>query len=543
MAAEVLPAITQICHLVDGMPLGIELAAAKITLLSVEQIASRLRESFQMLGEDRTSLPHLQTLEATISWSYDLLSEEERVVLQRLSVFSGGWTLDAAEAVISDERMILEEEVLELLSQLVNKSLVVADLQTQSEARYSLLRVVKQYSHKLLSVHGDLESLQNRHMDFFRMLAKQAEVGLKTAQSPYWLRRLEMEQGNLRAAIEYGWAANRYEETLELAVGLFWLWQTRGHISEGRTQLERLLANSLDNKTKDSVRAKALWAAGSLAWIQGDFEEARSQLEESVALWRHDPTGKLGLAISLRELGIVSTYQGELEYAHSILDESIFLLQQIDNKWNLALACYNHGLIHEAENNSKVARENFQASLSMFRTLNEPWGLSVALYGFGRIAGRQAEYDTARSHLEESLKISRNLDDPWSNAGTLYLLGEVARFQGDTEHAKKLYTDSLRLNQVVGDKAMIGFALHNLGKIAQDADNVNRAALLFGAAQPLREGSTNTSSWSLTDQSQCEQDIMTLRKALGNKIFEVGWIKGQAMSVDDAIALALSSNS
>jgi len=485
-------------------------------------------------------------LDATIQWSYDLLSEAERTLLQRLSVFSGGWTLEAAESVTSDGKLISEEKVLDLLSQLVNKSLVVVDMQAQMEARYRLLRVVRQYGYDCLAKLGKAETIQSRHMDFFLREVEQAQVGLMTAQSPYWLKRLDEEQDNLRAAFAYGQSLKRYEDALQLAGGLFWFWQTRGHISEGRSQLEKLLVQrsvlvSDHSPEKIAVLAKALWAAGSLAWIQSDYITARSQVEESISLWHQvAPKNKLGLAIALREAGIIATYQGELEYAHSALKESIRLLEEVNSKWNLALAFYNQGLVYESQNEIQTARTNFEKSQALFRELNEPWGLAVALFGLGRIAGRQAEYTIARSHLEESLKLSQKLDDPWSNASTLYLLGEVVRLQGDITHAMKLYIESLTLNQVVGDKSMIGFALHNLGKIVQAHGELEKAALLFGAAQSLREDSTNTTSWSLTDHAACEQDIAVLRTKLNDETFKVAWAKGQAMSGDEAISYALT---
>lgn len=541
LTEETIPSVTRICRLVDGMPLGIELAAAKAAVLSVEQIARRLDESFQILHASRADLPQHKTLEATIQWSYDLLSEEERTLLQRLSVFSGGWTLEAAESVTSDEALLPEEKIIDLLSALVNKSLVVVDLQSATEARYRLLRVVRQFGLDHLEKPGELGTVQNRHMDFFLDLVERSRLGLMTSQSPYWLRRLDAEQDNLRAAFSYARTAKRIDDALRLAVGLFWFWQTRGHISEGRAQLEQLLD---DPSLKGTVvRAQGLWAAGTLAWIQGDYTSARVRLEESISFWReHQPSDRWWLAVSLRELGIISTYQGELGYAHVVMDESISLLQEIGNKWDLALALYNHGLVHESENDFATARQSFQDSLSIFRELNEPWGLSVALCGFGRIAGHQAGYDTARSHLEESLEFSRMIDDLWSNATILYLLGEVARRQSDMLSARKHYMESLRLAQVVGDRALLGFTLHNLGKVAELLGEPQKAARLFGAAQALREASDNTTSWSLTDHAQCEQDIESLRHTLGKESFEQAWIKGQSMNMEQAIAFALGSS-
>lgn len=538
-------AVAQICRRLDGIPLAIELAAARVNTLSVEQIAERLDKNFQILTRAGEGLPHHRTLEATIEWSYDLLSDSERALLHRLSVFAGGWTLDAAEAVASDPSLISTERVLDLLSQLTNKSLVVVDFQTGGETRYHLLEAVRQYSLKRLIKSIEYEDVKTRHFDFFRSLIENAEAGLMSARSPYWLERLDLEHDNLRAALEYGHSANRYEDLLHLAGGLFWFWQDRGYIDEGRLHLEKILANiseaRFDNDPdKIAAHAKSLWAAGGLAWIQSDYNAARSQLEESVKLWRGlDQTNKLGLAISLRELGILATYQGELDYAQSILDESIGLLQENGSKWNLALAFYNQGLVHESINDMRGVQVNFEKSLSLFRELNEPWGLAVALNGIGRIAGHESRYDASRSYLEESLKLSQALKDPWSVASTLYLLGEVARLQEDHQAAVNHYTRSLVLNQIVGDRAMIGFTLHNLGKIAHLQGQRHRAAQLFGAAKALREDSTNTRTWSLTDHAQCKQDITDLQIALGEEAFASAWVVGQAMNGDEAIGYAL----
>jgi tetratricopeptide (TPR) repeat protein len=456
-------------------------------------------------------------------------------------VFSGGWTLEAAEAVVSDDNFVDTAAILDLFSKLVNKSLVVVDVQTQMEARYRLLRVVRQYCLDRLVKRGEARAIQNRHMDFYLKLVDQAGVGLMTAQSPYWLKRLDGEQNNLRAALAYGQAHQRYEDTLQLAAGLFWFWQTRGYTTEGRTQLEKILSISEVHHRKSMAYARALWAAGSLAWVQGEYTVARSQLDESVALWNQaDLANKLGLAVSLRELGIIAIYQGKLEEAHSALKESIRLLQGMDEPWNLALAFYNQGLVYESQNDIQTARSHFGNSHSLFSELNEPWGLSIGLFGLGRIAGRQSDYALACSYLEKSLELSQKLDDPWSNASALYLLGEIARLQSDPARASRFYNESLKLNQIVGDIAMIGFTLHNLGGISRAEGELERAARLFGAAQSLLKDSINTTSWSLTDFAQCEQDIASLRAVLDERIFQSAWAEGQGMSRDDAILFALT---
>lgn len=537
--------VMQICRRLDGLPLAIELAAARVNTLSIDQIAERLDKSFQILTSGGMGLAHHQTLDATIEWSYDLLSESERVLLHRLSVFSGGWTLEAAESVASDSTFIAETNVLDLLSQLVNKSLVVVDFQAHGETRYHLLESLRQYSLDKLIKSGEHTQVEEQHLKFFIGYVEKAEAGLMSAQSPYWLEQLDIEHDNLRAALEYGQSINHYEDFLRLAGGLFWFWQDKGYISEGRSQLEKILVNVSDVKfdvdpKKTATYAKSLWAAGSLAWIQGDYAAARSRLEESVQLWRGlEQTNRLGLAISLREMGILSIYQGKLDFASSLLDESIGLLDESGSKWDLALAFYNKGLVYESKNDVVATQSNFEKSLSLFRELNEPWGLAVALTGLGRIVGREGRYSAARSYLEESLNLSQALKDPWSAATSLYLLGEMARLQQSLQEAMARYTQSLSLNQTVGDRAMIGFTIHNVGKVAYLQDQYHRAAQLFGTAQILREDSTNTTSWSLTDQDQCEQDINDLRTVMGEEAFAAAWAEGQAMSADEAIGFAL----
>ena len=548
LTKENVSAIAQICLRLDGIPLAIELAAARMTALSVQQIAARLDNSFQLLTGGGEKLPHHQTLEATIEWSYDLLSDYERVLLHRLSIFAGGWTLEAAESVTSDPSLIFHDKVLDLLSQLVNKSLVVVDFQAQGETRYHLLETVRHYSQKRLRDSGEQQQIERQHFDFFLSLAERAEVGFMTANHQSWLQRLDMEHDNLRATFDNGLSAKRYEHTLHFAGTLFWFWQTVGYIGEGRSYLEKILAASpqvlpSDPPSAIAARAKALWCAGCLSWIQGDYSEASSQLKDSIALWRQiGGTHTLGLATSLRDAGIVATYQGDLDYALLVLVESIQLLQESKSTWDLALAFYNQGLVYEVKGDTATARSKYEESLSLFRALNEPWGLSVALNGLGRIAGRQGDYDNARPPLEEALSLSRALGDLWSSAASSYLLGEVSYLQQRMETAAAFLAETLRLNQTVGDKLMIGFTLHAVGRIANHQGNTKRALHLFSAAKLLRGDMSDTASWSLANHAEYEQDIIDIRANVEKESFELAWHEGQTMSIDEAIGYALTSS-
>jgi predicted ATPase/DNA-binding CsgD family transcriptional regulator len=292
--------VTQICSRLDGIPLAIELAAVRIQTLSVEQIAEQLDQCFHILtGGSRIALPKHQTLQASIDWSHDLLLEPERVLLRRLSVFAGGWTLDAAEAVCAGNDVEVNA-VLDLLTQLVNKSLVLAERAQGQEARYRTLETIRQYASERLLKAGEGEQLRNRHLHFFLRWAERVEPKLRGPRQLQWLNQIEAELDNLRAALEWSLTqAESGEAGLRLASALLAFWYQRAHVSEGYTWLNRALTSSA---TSDSgaVRAKALHAAGYLARIQGDTMTARALLEDSIDLWRASgPAGNTGLAETL----------------------------------------------------------------------------------------------------------------------------------------------------------------------------------------------------------------------------------------------------
>ena len=557
LTEENAPAVVQVCLRLDGIPLAIELAAARIQLLQVGQILARLEDVFRLLSTgSRTAPSRQQTLRATIDWSYDLLPEAERAVLRRLSVFAGGWTLEAAEAVISDpwpansDKSQLDTEywILNTLSSLVNKSLVLVDRPLGEPTRYRLLAMIRQYAHEQLLAAGEEEEVHVRHLAFFLRLAEEAGPELFGSKRLSWLERLELEHDNLRGALRCCPSAEHGKLTARLASALFWFWQSRGYLGEGRAHLGRILREmpavvSSHSPDEAAVWATALWAAGSLAWIQGDNPAGRAQLERSVQIWRGiGAAGKRGLAIALRELAIVSVYQGDLTGAGSFAEEGVRLCGQAASRWDLALALYNQGLVYELQGEGALARSNFAASLSLFRELNEAWGIAVALFGLGRLAGRQGDCATALALLEECLALQRAVKDPLSMGETLYLLGEVAQRLPDTQRATRFYAECLALAQEVGDTMRIGFALHNLGKLAQLDAQLERAARLFVAARPLRDPLATTMSWSLTTQADCEQDIASIHTVLGDEAFSAAQSEGAAMTMAQAIAYALATS-
>jgi len=307
------PAIAEVCRRLDGIPLAIELAAARVSVLRVEQIAARLSDRFRLLtGGSRTALPRQQTLRATIDWSHDLLQEEERILLRRLSVFAGGWTLEAAETICGWNGLE-KDEVLEVLTHLVNKSLVVAERHSGAEARYRLLETVRQYARDKLIESREGEALRQRHGDWFLALAEQAEPELWRGRGQAgWLDRLEAEHDNLRAALDWALETEQFEAGIRLAVALWWFWMHRGYFQEGRHWLEAGLAQR--GRLPKPLLAQLLCAAGRLAARQRDFDLAEVHGEESVALFR-ELGDKANLARAIRALSatIGEQYVGRTE--------------------------------------------------------------------------------------------------------------------------------------------------------------------------------------------------------------------------------------
>jgi predicted ATPase/DNA-binding SARP family transcriptional activator len=390
-AADNMLAVLRVCRRLDGMPLAIELAAARTRVLSVEQIANRLDESFRLLRSDsRTVLPRQQTLQATVDWSHGLLSEKERVLFRRLSVFSGGFTLEAAEVVCVCGEGLEQDEILDLLTHLADKSLVVVR-ERRGEMRYRFLEAVRQYGWEKLEESGEAEAIGRTHASLFLALAEKVESRIdpknSTADRRPWLERLEAEHDNLRATLRWAAETGEAEMALRLACGLFWFWHTRGYrgyLSEGRYWFDRALAVA---RTPTAARAEALYCWGYLAWIQGDLLVARSRLEESVATWREIGGRQGGLAHALWHLGLVTLALGEPVMARSLSEESMQLFRMLEG---------------------------------------DEFGLSMSLAVLGLTVATQGYYALASSLLKESEAIARKVGDDWFLSLTLRYLGAAA---------------------------------------------------------------------------------------------------------------------
>jgi predicted ATPase/class 3 adenylate cyclase len=534
------PWIAQLCQRLDGIPLAVELAAVRVRGLSVEQIATKLDDRFRLLtGGSRAGLPHHQTLRAALDWSYDLLSEPERIALRRLAAFAGGFTLEAAEAVSGDDG-VDASEVLDLLLRLVDKSLVVAEEQ-DGEARYRLLETVQQYGREKLRESGEAAAVQRRHRDWYLGLAEQAEPKLFGAEQAAWLDRLEVEQGNLRAALTWSIESGSTEAALGLVGALWRFWAVRGYFKEGSGWLEAVLdVVERSSDATPALRAKALNAAGYLALSRGDFPTARSLLEKSLPILRQ-LGDKANIAASLSNLGTAAIHQGDIVVARALLEEGLAIRRELGDRVDIAGSLNDLASAAIQQGDYAMARSLLEEGLAIRRQLGDQAGIAASLNNVSMVAIQQGDYAAARSFLEESIRLSQAVGDKWLNAVALDTLGDLTRTQGDHAAARPFYEESLAIHRQLDDPRGIAYCLEGLAAVASAQGRHKRAAQLFAAAEALRE--TSGAPLRISERGDHDRDVAAVRGQLGEEQFVSAWAEGRAMAPEQAIEYALALES
>lgn len=568
LSAANAPAVAQICGTLDGIPLAIELAAARTAALSVEDVAARLGDRFQLLrGGPRTAPARQQALEAMLDWSYDLLTAPERTLFNRLSIFRGGFTLDAAEGICADG--LGPREPLTLLANLVSKSLVVMDAEATS-TRYRLLETVRAYGQARLLASGEEPELRRRHRDWYLRLAEQAEPMLIMPDQA-WLDRIEAELDNFRAALVWTLDVGEREAARRIAVALRQVWLVRGYWSEG----SRWLTAALEGGTEPSLlRARALQAAGSLAQYQGQYERASALAEESLSLHRRFDD-RAGMATALTTLGnvayhrgdyhnartlheeglaygrqtgddrliagalvnlaLIADHQGDYERAAALCTESLTRFSTAGDRRGMAFALHMLGILAGDLGDPETARARHEASLALRRDLGDHRGIASSLSNLAQLAQAQGDHSRAAGLHAESLAIRRELGDRHGIASSLASLALVAHSQGDAARAVALLHDALRLRQVLGDRTGVADCLESLARISDDSE---RAACLLGAAGALRDLLGAPPSPAAREA----QGVLEhrLRSTLGDAAYAAQRERGRRMTLDDAIRYALA---
>ena len=539
-------AVINVCRRLDGIALAIELAAARVKVLKVDQIAARLDDAFRLLtGGSRTALPRQQTLRATIDWSHNLLSEPERILLRRLAVFLGGWTLEAAEAVCGELKSVNSEqvtvysttdtvhcildtdEILDLLTHLVDKSLVVVEREQGQEARYRLLETIRQYAREKLYDSAEGESVRERHCRWFSQLAEQAAPELIGPAQIEWLDRLGLEHDNLRAALEWSSERGDHETVLRIAGALQEFWKIRSFFQEGIHWCEASLAALPGEPAPSDWYARALVGRGTLAWYVGDLDTLQRYIKKAQAVYqaledrrgiahtmailasvpnstgdadgaeelyqrsleiRQEIGDRGGIAACLHGLSNAAKMRGDLKKARALLEQSAAIRRESGDLWRLMNALGDLAWYTWDEGDVTAACGMFAELLTGYQQLRSRWGLAYSYENLVIAATFQGEYGKAHDLCQEALSHSLSAGDKLSVARIFLNLGKLAFFQGDLDQALLQYQESLQIYREVGYELGRGWALGYLGALACVEGSYTQAEVQLQEALALQEG-------------------------------------------------------
>ncbi len=574
------PAVAEICARLDGLPLAIELAAARIKLLPPQALLARLGHRLAVLtGGVRDAPARQQTLRNTIAWIYDLLTTEEQRLFRRLSVFVGGCTLEAVEAVCAAlDGAKSGGSILDGTGSLVDKSLVQQIEQEGQEPRLLLLETIREYGLEALAASGEMELTRRVHAQYYLAVVEEAEPELGGPQQAMWFDRLERDLDNLRAALngllEPGEARERIEMALRLATALYLFWIIRAHIREGWTFLERALERS--EGIAGSVRAKAFAVAGHLAGWLNDRDRGEALCQQSLALFREvGDTAGFGNAVFY--LGMIAFNSGDLAAARSRYEESLVPLKEVGNKNGIAFSLLLLSMLDIFQGEYTKGRSNAEASLLLFRELGNKWGIAVSLQGMAEGFLYEGDADKAHPLLEESLALNKetgdkgneglvlgalgqvaflrgdmvlarslleegvtyfpdedNVDTQGDKAWTLARLAQVVACEGDDARARTLYEQYLANVKQVDFKIYTPFHLEGLAGVVSVQGELPWAARLWGAAEALRE--TQGTPLPPVQRAEYERSIAITRTQLGEQAFAAAWAEGRTMTLEQVLA-------
>jgi predicted ATPase/DNA-binding SARP family transcriptional activator/DNA-binding NarL/FixJ family response regulator len=550
LTSENAEAVAEICQRLEGIPLAIELAASRVGL-SAEEIAARLEDSLRLLtGGSRTALHRQQTLRGTLDWSHDLLSEPERFLFRRLSVFAGGWTLEAAEEVGADGS-IEGSDVLDLLGRLVDKSLVVAETEAQGAVRYRMLEPIRQYARERLEESEEAEAIQRRHAEFFLALAEEAEPEVEGPQQAAWLERLEAEHDNLRATLS--WSLERGEEAelgLRVAGALGQFWYLRGYLGEGRRWLEEALAKSSPAST--AARANALHRLSFLAYLQGDLDRAQEASEEGLKLegveqfWNIADRRSAAAGLRLM-LGIVASVRGDSERAIQLYEKSLALSRKVGDKRGIADNLLLLGIEMRSWGNFEKARDLLEEGMVVAREVGDPELLAAFLNQLCDTFVLQGDLERATVVGEKAVAICREQNHRILLSDALCNLGWAALLRGDPGRATTLYAESLELKRELGENPLLvkltvalPETLDGLACVAVARGETERAVRLFGATRALHKQVRDHLTLAREYAALREPYLAATRSQLSEEAWETAFAEGRAMGFEETVEYALS---
>ena len=534
LTVENATAIAQICRRLNGIPLAVELAAARVRSLPPTQIAARLDHRFRLLtGGSRTALPRHRTLRAAMDWSFDLLSEAEQALLPRLSVFAGSFSLEAAEAVASGGA-VDSVDMLDLLARLIDKSLLTPE-PGSSEARYRMIETIRDYAQERLAEADDAHAVHARQRDWFVSVVEAARPAfLSGPEQAAWLTRLSEDHDNLRAALQWSHEdPDGASAELSLASGLWRFWEIHGHLAEGSAWLDRALA-----RTGGEIslrRANALTGAGVLASHRGDQAAASAFHEASLMLHRElgDPRA---IAAACNNAASIAIELGDVERARALYEEGISNADAIGDKQGSAFGLVNLADLIVRHGDPAEADALYARAIANFQELGDTWGTAEATARLAQAARRRDDSALARTHYEQARELYRTIADGRGEARALVGLGDLTDEAGDSAAAEALYREALSLRHRLGDRVGTAAALERLAGAA--ADRPERAATLIGASMAMRQAIG--APLSAAARAELERFLTSLERNGNRDAVQLGLRTGQAMSPGEAVSLALS---
>lgn len=522
--------IAQICSRLDGIPLAIELAAARVKLFSPEQIAGRLDDRFKLLtGGSRTALPRQQTLRALIDWSYQSLNETEQRALRRLAVFSGGWTFEAAESVIG------ESEALDGLAGLVNKSLVNVEEQDE-KSRYFFLETIRQYAMEKLVEMGEANETRNRHLDAMLKFVVQVKPDLLWGIDPNWLNEVDIEHDNLRAALEWA-VANDIAKAIELALKVNMYWSTRDLISEALFWYKAILQKSENLAGYDSERASIYSLMGWNSILIGQHREGRAASETAIALARKVDDGRI-FVFSACTLALASAFLGDLVTAQNIMNEGEALARKKGFKEELAFVTSARAqVIYYTTRDALKAKNYLEEAIYLTTEIGYRWETAFLTFGQARLAGMLGDIETARIKFEEGSDIARRMGNKRMVYSNRSEYAHVLRETGRLDEAYEIYMEVIPGWKDLGHRAAVAHELECIGYIFTRKEEPERALAILSAAQVIRK--VIDMPRTQIEDEEYESEVSTLQELLGEIKFRENWDRGKNLSMDEAIELAL----
>lgn len=538
--------VVEICRRLDGLPLALELAAPWIKLLSPPAILARLERRLPLLVGGASSLPsRQQTLRNAIAWSYDLLSRDEQRLFRRMSVFVGGCSLEAVEAVCFDPPggagdPGAQVALLEGLAALVDKSLLRQDDGADSARgaagpRLTMLETVREFGLECLAAAGEADDVNRRHAGYAVMLAERTEPRLRGPEQRTRLGYLEQEHDNLRAALGWARQSGRIDLGLRLAAALGQFWWTHGHLSEGRRWLEEMLAAPAVPEAP-AARARALLWAATIAAQQGDFQQALALCAEGDELCRQSDDS-WGVAWLLNVRGVIAHQQGDHDAAARAYEDSAARFRALGDNWGTAQVLNNLGVLARYQGDLKRAVACYQESLERARVVGDSWSTATVLHNLGEVAHDEGDNERAAALCEVSLSLFRELGDKRCMAHVIGFMGRIARDQSRSERALALYLESLALYRQVGEQSSIATALEQVAEVDCALGRAAQAAKLLGAASALRE--RLGAPVPLVEQAVVERTRSTVQEALGHEFLPL-WTAGQVLPLERVLGEALA---